>query len=391
MSQPRDYLVAVVGGGPAGAITARGLAQQGIAVVLFDQLNPEFPGRYFPIGEGLPPGAREILQTLGIWEAFLAAGHQPAYGNCSAWGSDTLIDNDFLRNPYGQGWHLDRALFDSELRRLAVQAGVRLLQPVKVLQCQPTADGFTVYYQLSTPLTTITTQTLAVRAVVDATGRSSKLAQSFGATKIVDDRLMGFAVRWPTLSSDQDSRTLVEAVFEGWWYSALLPQQQRIAVYFTDPDLPSAKLARSISGWRQLLAATNYLRRFSLDLVENNVDIVNNIDQSDSNLRPRALAAGSSRLLPPSGPQGWLAVGDAAAAFDPLSSQGIVSAMEGAQRAAITLTDFLNNKFLNNKNKFSDYNRWLANLYFTYRHNYAAYYQLEQRWPDSIFWQRRQY
>jgi flavin-dependent dehydrogenase len=409
MSQHYDYLVAVIGGGPAGALTARSLAQQGIAVVLLDQSDPAQPRNHFSIGEGLPPAAQEIMQTLGIWEDFVTAGHQPAYGNCSAWGSATLVDNDFLRHPYGRGWHLDRARFDSELRQLAVQAGVQLLQPAKVTGCRATAIGFTIDYhdpRVPSSQRSFPSATLKVRAVVDATGRASKIAQSLGATKIVDDRLMGFAQCWPT--NDQDSRTLVEAVAEGWWYTALLPQQQRLAIYFTDPDLPAAKLARSITGWRQLLALTTHLSAIAGDfsnkvangsansLRENQLAVSINSNRSqfadalvvdkERSLAPRSLAAGSARLLPPSNPSGWLAVGDAAAAFDPLSSQGIVCAMEGASRAASTLANY----FHHNNKDFTAYNRWLTTLYFNYRHNYMVYYQLERRWPNSIFWQRRQ-
>src|SRR5260370_25731377 len=47
---------------------------------------------------------------------------------------------------------------------------------------------------------------------------------------------------------------------------------------------------------------------------------------------PTAIVAGSFRLSPACG-QGWLAVGDAAIAFDPLSSQGIMTAIYSAQKA----------------------------------------------------------
>ena len=63
-------------------------------------------------GESLVPAARNILLELGMWERFLGSGHVPCYGNVAAWGSSELVAMDFIRSPYGHGWHLDRTRFD---------------------------------------------------------------------------------------------------------------------------------------------------------------------------------------------------------------------------------------------------------------------------------------
>ena len=67
------------------------------------------------IGETLPPAARPLLMRLAVWEPFLAAGHLPSPGVLSAWGDDELYQTHFIFNPYGQGWHLDRQRFDSDV------------------------------------------------------------------------------------------------------------------------------------------------------------------------------------------------------------------------------------------------------------------------------------
>jgi flavin-dependent dehydrogenase len=57
-----DYAVAIIGGGPAGALAARVLAQAGIEVLLVDARPPEG----FRVGESLVPVARNILQELRL-------------------------------------------------------------------------------------------------------------------------------------------------------------------------------------------------------------------------------------------------------------------------------------------------------------------------------------
>ncbi|HKS99304.1 MAG TPA: hypothetical protein VJT31_07225, partial [Rugosimonospora sp.] len=79
------------------------------------------------VGETIPPDARLPLAQLGVWDAFLAQRHLPCLGSCSSWGSDTLGYNDFVLNPQGHGWHLDRPRFDALLREAAVKTGVTLL------------------------------------------------------------------------------------------------------------------------------------------------------------------------------------------------------------------------------------------------------------------------
>ena len=53
------------------------------------------------------------LVALGVWDEFLTAGHLPAAGNHAYWGEDTGRHKDFLCNPYGDGWHIDRSRFTS--------------------------------------------------------------------------------------------------------------------------------------------------------------------------------------------------------------------------------------------------------------------------------------
>ena len=91
---------------------------------------------------------------------------------------------------------------------------------------------------------------------------------------------------------------------------------------------------------------------------------------------PLVVAAGTAHLEPPCG-DGWLAAGDAAASFDPLSSQGILTAVLMGQEAARCVDD---------PHAYSA--RYQA-IVAHYEAERQATYRLEQRWPTAPFWTRR--
>ena len=124
----RDFSVIVAGGGPAGSAAAIVLAKSGRRVLLVDDSAP----RAFRIGEALPPAAVPLLRDLGVLDRFLADKHLPCFGNVSSWGSEELAATDFLFNPHGHGWHLDRARFDAMLRSVAEESGAALMSGARV-------------------------------------------------------------------------------------------------------------------------------------------------------------------------------------------------------------------------------------------------------------------
>ena len=75
--------IAIAGAGPAGTAAALTLSRAGVRVR--DGLNVRATLDLIRVGEGLPPGARPILESLGIWDRFRRAGHLPSNGNRSAW------------------------------------------------------------------------------------------------------------------------------------------------------------------------------------------------------------------------------------------------------------------------------------------------------------------
>ena len=101
----------------------------------------------------------------------------------------------------------------------------------------------------------------------------------------------------------------------------LLPCGARLVAFLIDADLVDKPAILSNTGFYQQLMDTRYLSQ----LCQRHGYQISRT--------PLGADASSSRLRQLTGPN-WLATGDAALAFDPLSSQGIASAMYSGIAAA---------------------------------------------------------
>nr|MBA3415756.1 FAD-dependent monooxygenase [Chloroflexia bacterium] len=111
--------VAIAGGGPAGASCALALVRLGIPVGIVESSD----GTGNPLGESLAPSATPLFHALGVFAAVMATHPLPCHGNRSRWGDAAPAEHDFLRDPDGPGWHLDRPAFNAALLGAAATAG----------------------------------------------------------------------------------------------------------------------------------------------------------------------------------------------------------------------------------------------------------------------------
>jgi len=372
--------VAIIGGGTAGSALALLLAQAGVATAVIEAEATSS----FKAGEGLPPSAKRVLQRLGVWERFLADGHLPSYGNRSIWGDDQAVDADFLYNRDGCGWHVDRVAFDRMLAEAAVEAGAIRLEPCAVTDWQATADGG---WNLEVTSDSGDVQTLNASFVVDATGRKSWWARQQGVERLYADHLCALvgvmtagestegleSESWEFEDEvDHDSFTMIEATQHGWWYTALLPERKRVVAFLSDGDLSETKIARTSWRWVEGLEQTRHIGPL---LRERGYLLAG---------EPVMLAANSSRLQRVTGPS-WLAIGDAAAAYDPLSSQGILMAIAGALESAPRIIRHLQG----DTGALTEYASFIDRIFEDYLFKLVHYYDIESRWPDAPFWARR--
>src|SRR5882724_6000487 len=238
--EPKVATVAIAGGGPAGAVAALVLARRGVrAVVLEARAGPTLQ-----VGETLPPSVAPLLRHLGL-EAFLEEdGHLRSQGNRSHWGSEQAAESPFLANPYGAGWHVDRRRFAARLAEVAQEAGAEWRWGCRVESCVANGPGWRLEVVSANGPPETLPETLNVDFVADATGRAASLARRLGAHRVRYDRLVGLSALLESPTPAADTFTLVEAMPEGWWYSALLADGRLAVAFLSDGDL----LDRSLVG-----------------------------------------------------------------------------------------------------------------------------------------------
>jgi flavin-dependent dehydrogenase len=364
-----SYHVAVIGGGPAGAATALALKRRdaGLRVALVEKSDYAA----FRVGETLPPPARGLLERLGVWDTFPACAAVEAYGARAAWGSARARENAFIFSPYGRGWHVDRREFDAWLSGEAERAGVEVFRSVR-------ADA--PHRRVSEDDWTVTvikdgcvSGELHARVLVDATGRHSTVARAAGARHVVFDRLVGVAARLriDRVRPGPDSYTVVEACRHGWWYTATLPDGHLIAIFMTDASYLRRAPWRTMADWRALAAGAPLTgERFA----------------GATAVSDPAICPASSQRLDRCAGDGWLAVGDAANTVDPLSSQGVMRALRSGIIGARAIGEHLDGS----ADALAAHDARLTKEYDEgYLRTWAAYYAMEQRWPDSPFWRAR--
>jgi flavin-dependent dehydrogenase len=343
-----EFDVLVAGGGPAGAVAALGLARQGCRVALLEATAYDLP-RY---GETLPPEINPVLRSLGLWEAFQSLSPLETSGMISIWGDPLPVEVDFLRNVHGPGWHIDRRQFDAMLAKEAARAGARVYSCRRVGICRRTDNGWSVGECRS-------------RILVDACGRNG-LRIDGNADRETEDELLAIAL---TIScSDRfprDLRTCIETTSSGWWYSAALPGKTAIAMFFTDPLIYRRD---GIAIHEQLKAAPFTARRLEGGQIQDS----------------RVLHVTSSCRTSIFG-TGWLAVGDSASSYDPLSGRGVFKALRHANSATSAITAYLHGE----TDSMASYARQVRLEFNEYVQQRRLYYAIEHRWPEHSFWQTR--
>lgn len=353
----RDRHVVIAGAGLSGAVAALCLRRAGIDVTLLEKSRAP----RWKIGETLPPEANRLVDALGLRPWFDDGRHLRSFGVVSAWGGASPVATDFIFNPHGCGWQLDRVALELACLEAAELAGARLVRGVTVRESSREGDRWHVATR---------DERLACDWMIDATGRVASLARRLGVRQVSIDRLVSVHARTSNRNgADLDSRALIEATESGWWYTALTTSGRRTVAFQTDADLLRG------TDWQSSEWFSNGLQRTRCvgDLLRSHGYRFES---------PIALDLARSCRLERFCGTGWLAAGDAAMAIDPLSGQGMLKAIEGGRAAAEAV-------IAGGPSALEAYAAEMEACWLGFVRTWTANYATETRWPNSPFWSRR--
>ncbi|KAJ6534355.1 hypothetical protein B0H19DRAFT_1383514 [Mycena capillaripes] len=187
-------------------------------------------------------------------------------------------------------------------------------------------------------------------------------------------------------TDERDTRTLIEACPQGWWYSALLPSKQRLVAFHCDASSAKGAVRTRTRLLDLLHDQTDHLARI---VREHEYDL--SAPEGSAPAGPQATAACSAQL------EGWqtqpyfIPVGDTALSFDPLSSQGMMTALE---MGCIVGTELAAN--LKQLQGFTDERGIVERLVERYAQVWAHfensrkyYYSVQARFEGEQFWASR--
>jgi 2-polyprenyl-6-methoxyphenol hydroxylase-like FAD-dependent oxidoreductase len=348
--------ILIIGAGPAGCAAAIFLTKAGFQVTVVDRKNMGVPvaTATFKVGESLPPAANILLKQLGIWALFQAAGHLKCYNNRSYWYSEQPTFTDFIKQPPGYGWHLDRAAFEHQLVGCARERGARLLPNTKLKEADFDGRAWTVTLELADGQS----QSADYDFIVDASGRNSWLARRLGVARMVEDRQLAL-VTWLQMAEPiTEASSLIETTADGWWYSANIPGNRMATAFLCKPDKAQRAMWQSPEGWEGLLAAAPHTEQ--------------RIREGEGTwLTPATFVAADSGILAQTCGPGWIAVGDAAMTYDPIASHGMLMALVSARDAAKAIEDF----YRGNIRSFENYDAMMSEAFYAYVKERQKFYR----------------
>lgn len=360
--------VLIVGGGPAGTSAAISLLQYSdlsVAIVEKSDLN------LIKVGEHVSASILDLTDYLKIdRDQVIDQCTLPSYSSTAYWGSDLPSRNDSIFTHESESYQLDRQEFDFMLLKNVVDLGGKVLPRTSCKKYQQLQNN---HWTINATHTERGEMIIDTKYLIDATGRKSHVCRQIGIATTKIDKLLGVGTFLQSNTSTKYShRQIIESTEYGWWYTSKLPNETIAVTLFTDADIISQDRLNENENWNNALSQTKHLKHS-----------ISGLTSQSSKLYIRDAA---SKITDTSHKANFIAIGDAAVSFDPISSMGIGFAMTSGCHAALLVSTQLED---NSSLTSSQYQRDLENQFKQYLQTKKNYYLQEKRWSTSPFWSRR--
>jgi flavin-dependent dehydrogenase len=276
--------------------------------------------RAFGYGETLPPSALPLLQRLDLLQLFEENSYRKTFGYHSCWGNDQVTNLNFYHHhPFKNGLKIDK------------QKILNALQETSQPKIIPYDHSASISSENTGAQSILLDEKIEVQGklFVDATGRKRALLKKFNIDSVAFDSLISFSCHLPKIKHPKlVHEVYVESFEQGWGIVSALNEAQNVFSVFTNKGSEIHKQLGRYENWRSVLSNTKYLKDFLVDKIHPKV-----IGGNSNSSKPQRVTG-----------KNWLALGDAAMSYDPLSSHGITNAVYTAMIA----TESIKQKLIDN-------------------------------------------
>jgi flavin-dependent dehydrogenase len=329
--------VLIVGNGVSGLVLSILLKRKNIDHIVLNRVEKR---KTLELPETLPPSTLGFLESLNLLELFSKSSSK-TFGYHSIWGSDELnTDSFFNHNPYKYGLKLSKRKLLQDLTEIVPE---NVLPFDRLIKLEQNESKIRVEIESNAIV-----QNIQGRIIIDATGRNRSILKQLGVFSETFDNQVALSCHLPYFKHHQLIHPVYSESFEhGWGIVSSLNEEVNCMTLYTEKGSSILPHLKDYHNWKELLSKTIILKDFLSE------DENRKVFGGDSNSSKASQISGSN----------WLAIGDSAMGFDPLSSHGISNAIYTANLASQAIEDELSE---NSTALFRNYGQTLTQIFKEY-------------------------